>query len=75
MEEITIYKFQLEVILEVLRLDSQNRQEGSLLEKWTKPTLTRHPPETCYDRQLKQAKKYAENALEGKKDEKVNYGQ
>ncbi|WP_299526011.1 hypothetical protein [uncultured Lutibacter sp.] len=59
MEEITIYKFQLEVISEALRLTSNihNSKKG----------------ETCFDRQVRQAKKYTENALEGKKDLRVDY--
>lgn len=63
MEEITIYKFQLEAIKEALRVtanihDSRNkRKEG----------------ETCHDRMVRQAEVYAENALEGKKDERVQY--
>lgn len=59
MEEIVIYKFQLEEIIEALRMTSNlhDSQKG----------------ETCFDRTIRQAKKYAENALEGKKDERVKY--
>lgn len=59
MEEVTIYKFQLEAIKEALRLTSNIHgcEKG----------------ETCFDRQVRQSKKYAENALEGKKDEEVRY--
>jgi len=59
MEEITIYKFQLEDIIEALRMTSNihDCQKG----------------ETCFDRSVRIAKKYAENALEGKKDERVKY--
>ena len=63
MEEITIYKFQLEAIKEALRVtanihDSRNkRKEG----------------ETCHDRMVRQAEKYAENALKGEKDIEVRY--
>lgn len=59
MEEITIYKFQLEAIKEALRLTSNihNSQRG----------------ETCHDRCVRQAVEYAENALEGKKNDRVNY--
>jgi hypothetical protein len=61
MEEIVIYKFQLESIKEALRLTQNiyvnNKQTG----------------ETCFDRQVNQAKKFSENALEGKKDEQVPY--
>jgi len=59
MEEITIYKFQLETIIDALRLTS-NLNESS-------------KGETCYDRQVRQAYKYAQNALSGKKDERVPY--
>lgn len=59
MEEITIYRFQLEEIKEALRMTSNlhNCEKG----------------ETCFDRTVRQAKKFAENALDGKKDEKVKY--
>lgn len=57
MEEIIIYKFQLEIILNALRLTSNlhNSNEG----------------ETCFDREVRDAHLYAKNALEGKKDIKV----
>ena len=63
MEEITIYKFQLEAIKEALRItanihDSRNKRKDG---------------ETCHDRMVRQAEKYAENALEGKKDVEVRY--
>ena len=63
MEEITIYKFQLEAIKEALRVtanihDSRNKNKKG---------------ETCHDRMVRQAEKYAENALEGKKDVEVRY--
>ncbi len=59
MEEIKIYKFQLETIFEALRITSNihNSSEGK----------------TCHDRQVRQAYQYAKNALEGKKDEVVKY--
>lgn len=59
MEEIVIYKFQLEEIIEALRMTSNlhDSQKG----------------ETCFDRTVRLAKKYAENALDGKKDERVKY--
>lgn len=59
MEEIEIYKFQLETILEALRMTSNIHQSSKGL--------------TCHDRQVRLAYKYAKNALEGKKDEKVKY--
>ena len=59
MEEITIYKFQLETIVEALRLTSNihNSQNG----------------ETCFDRQVRQSYEFAKNALENKKDTTVKY--
>ena len=59
MEEITIYKFQLEQILEALRITSNihNSIEGK----------------TSFDRQVRQAKEYATNALNNEKDLIVNY--
>lgn len=59
MEEITIFKFQLEAIKEALRLTNNihDCQKGV----------------TCFDRQVRQSYKYAENALQGKKETKVNY--
>ena len=59
MEEITIYKFQLETIIEALRLTSRihNSKEGK----------------TCYDRQVRQAYEFAKNALNGEKDKRVKY--
>ena len=59
MEETTIYKFQLETILDALRLTANlhNSREGK----------------TCFDRQVRQAEQYAKNALEGKKDVEVRY--
>ena len=60
MEEITIYKFQLEVIKEALRITANIH--GSRKKK-----------ETCHDRMVVQAEKYAENALKGEKDIRVPY--
>lgn len=59
MKEITIYKFQLETILEALRITSNihNSTEGK----------------TCHDRQVRQAYEFAKNALEDNKDETVPY--
>lgn len=59
MEEITIYKFQLERIIEALRITSNihNSSKGV----------------TCHDRQVRQAYKFAKNAIEGKKDKEVSY--
>lgn len=59
MEEITIYKFQLEAIIEALRVTSNihNSQERI----------------TAHDRMVVQAQEYAKNALNGSKDKEVNY--
>jgi hypothetical protein len=59
MEEITIYKFQLEIIIEALLITSNihNSSRG----------------ETCYDRQVRQAYEYAKNALKNEKDVEVRY--
>ena len=59
MKEITIYKFQLESILEALRITS-NIHDSSQLR-------------TSHDRQVRQALQYAKNALNGEKDIQVNY--
>ena len=59
MEEITIYKYQLENIIDALRITSRmhNSNEGL----------------TCHDRQVRSALQYAKNALKGEKDTEVNY--
>ena len=59
MEEITIYKFQLETIIEALRITS-NIHESS-------------KGKTCHDRQVRQALEFAKNALKGQKDVTVRY--
>ena len=59
MEEITIYKFQLEAIKNALRLTSHIHHCNK--------------KETCFDRQVTQANNFAKNALDGKKDESVPY--
>ena len=63
MEEITIYKFQLESIKEVLRI------AANLLDSRRKDKTDR----TCFDRMLCQAEQYSKNALDGKKDEIALY--
>ncbi len=60
MEEITIYKFQLEEIIEALRITSNIHQSSKGV--------------TCHDRQVRDAYMYAKNALEGKKDITVRFG-
>lgn len=59
MEEIIIYKFQLEVIEEALRV--------------TANTYDCREKTTCLDRMVTQAEQYAENALKGEKDKEVRY--
>lgn len=59
MEEVTIYKFQLESIEEALRVVSN-------LYNCEKKT-------TCMDRMVVQAEEYAKNALNGEKDKIVRY--
>lgn len=61
MEEITIYKFQLEAIKEALRVTANIHNSRKTLE-------------TCHDRMVVQAEKYADNALKGEKDKVVRYG-
>lgn len=60
MEEITIYKFQLEAIKEALRVVAN--------------TYKCREQVTCMDRMVTQAEKFAENALNGEKDKVVRYG-
>lgn len=57
--KIEIYEFQLKAIHDALRLTA------NLYES--------RKGETCFDRQVRQAEKYAKNALEGKIDERVKY--
>jgi hypothetical protein len=59
MEEMTIYKFQLENIIEELRITSNIHSSSKL--------------ETSHDRQVRSALQYARNALSGNKDIEVNY--
>lgn len=59
MKEIIIYEYQLKVINEALRLTA------NIHKSWN--------GKTCFDRQVRQAKKFAENALEDKRDEHVPY--
>ena len=60
MEEITIYKFQLEAIREALRVTANIHE-------------SRKKKETCHDRMVVQAEQYAENALKGEKETVVKY--
>lgn len=59
MEEITIYKFQLETIIEALRITSNIHNSSSGV--------------TCHDRQVRQAYEYAKNALKNEKNVEVRY--
>jgi hypothetical protein len=60
MEEITIYKFQLENILEALRITSNIHKCSQGI--------------TCHDRCVRDAYLYAKNALEGNKETIVRFG-
>ena len=60
MEEITIYKYQLEAIENVLRLT------GNIFKARTL--------DNCYGRNFRQAEQFAKNALAGEKDKEVIRG-
>lgn len=59
MKEVTIYQYQLQVIIDALRLTSNihDSEKG----------------DTSFDRQVRQALEFARNAIEGNKDTKVSY--
>ena len=59
MKEIIIYEFQLETIIEALRITSKIHKSSE--------------GKTCHDRQVRQAYEYAKNAIKGEKDIEVNY--
>lgn len=59
MKKVEIYEFQLEAIKNALRL--------------TANAYGCRSGETCLDRNVRQAEKYAENALNGDIDKRVNY--
>jgi hypothetical protein len=59
MEEITIYKFQLDAIKEALRLTANIHDSRG--------------GETCFDRQVRQSEQYVLNALDGNYKKRVNY--
>lgn len=63
MKEVTIYKFQLEAIKEALRVTANIHGSRDKNKK----------RQTCHDRMVRQAEKYAENALKGEKDIRVQY--
>ena len=60
MKEITIYEFQLEEIKDALRIAANIHK-------------SRTNPESCFDRMVVRAEKYAENALEGNIDIEVSW--
>jgi hypothetical protein len=60
MEEITIYKFQLESILEALRITSNIHNSSQ--------------HKTCHDRMVDKAYHFAKNALANEKDKRVIHG-
>lgn len=60
MEEITIYKFQLENIADALRMTANH--------------LNSRKGETAMDRSIRDAEQYAKNALAGNKDLIVRFG-
>jgi len=59
MEKVTIYKLQLKAIKEALRL--------------TANTHDSRKGETCFDRQVRQAEQYANNALKGEIEKEAPY--
>lgn len=59
MDEITIYKFQLDVIINALRITSNIHHSSNCT--------------TSHDRQVTQAIEYAKNALNGEKEKRVPY--
>jgi hypothetical protein len=63
MEEITIYKFQLEAIKDALRITANIHDSRNTTKKGR----------TCHDRMVAQAEKFAENALKHEKDVTVRY--
>lgn len=63
MEEVIIYRFQLEAIKEALRVTANIHDSRN----------TKKVGQTCHDRMVKQAETYAENALDGKKELQVKY--
>ena len=62
MEKVEIYRFQLESIKDALRMTANIHK-----------SRTPKPDQTCFDRTVVQAERYAANALDGKIDERVPY--
>lgn len=58
-KKVEIYEWQLKKIQDALRMASNIHNSSKKI--------------TCFDRNITQAKKFAENALEGKIDERVEY--
>lgn len=63
MEEIIIYKFQLEDIKDALRITANIHNSRDKKKEGR----------TCHDRMIAQAEQYADNALKGEKDVRVKY--
>jgi hypothetical protein len=63
MEEITIYKFQLESIKEALRITANIHSSRNKSKEGR----------TAHDRMVSQAESYVENALNNEKDLEVKY--
>jgi hypothetical protein len=59
MEEIIIYKYQLQIIIDALRLTANYGDCRKGL--------------TCYDRQVRQAEQFAINVMNNEKDKQVKY--
>lgn len=59
MEVKTIYEYQLEVIVNALRLTNNLHKSSE--------------GKTCFDRQVREAYEYAKNAMANEKEKQVNY--
>lgn len=63
MEEITIYKYQLEAIYDALRITANIHGSRNPMKRGR----------TCHDRQVKQSEQFAKNALKGEYKKEVPY--
>ena len=63
MEEITIYKYQLEAIYDALRITANIHDSRNPRKK----------DQTCHDRQVRQSEEFAKNALKGEYKKEVKY--
>ena len=63
MEEITIYKYQLEKIFDTLRIAANIHESRNKAKEGR----------TCFDRMVTQAEQFAKNALNGEKNIYVKY--